>query len=64
MEEQDVLLGGDIILQVDEIKIVGMESVLHIFDYLDSKGEDAHTFSFRVLRGGKIIEFNWITSGF
>lgn len=64
MEEQDVMLGGDIILQIDEIKIIGPKSVSAIFDYLDTKGSSAHTFNIKVLRGGEIMEFNWINSKF
>lgn len=61
---EEVLLGGDIILQIDDIKISGPQSPSEVFDYLDSQGNNPHTYKLKVLRAGEIMEFNWITSGF
>ncbi|MFO7668482.1 MAG: trypsin-like peptidase domain-containing protein [Bacteroidales bacterium] len=63
INDEDLLLGGDIILQVDDIKITSEESVLEIFDHLNSV-ESTFTHKIKVLRAGKIMEFKWISSGF
>ena len=63
LEEEEVLLGGDIILQVDDIVITGEESVLKIRDYLN-KVQSTVTLHIRVLRAGEIIELRWVSSDF
>jgi len=63
INEEEVLLGGDIILQVDDIVITGDESVSRLFDYLDSV-ESVATHKIKVLRAGEIIQMNWISTGF
>jgi serine protease Do len=63
MGEEELLLGGDIILQVDDIVITGEESVSKLFDYLDSV-ESVSTHKIKVLRAGEIMQFNWISTGF
>jgi serine protease Do len=63
INEEDVLLGGDIILQVDDIIITNDESVFKLFDHLDSL-ESSAMHKIKVLRAGQIMEFNWISSGF
>lgn len=63
IEEEEILLGGDIILQVDDIVITGEESVLKLWDYLNSVQSTA-TYHIRVLRAGEIIELCWVSSNF
>ncbi|MEN8156488.1 MAG: trypsin-like peptidase domain-containing protein [Bacteroidota bacterium] len=63
IQEEEILLGGDIILQVDEIRITGEESIMKLFDYLDSI-ESSMTHQIKVLRAGEVIELRWINSGF
>ncbi|MCD4709800.1 MAG: trypsin-like peptidase domain-containing protein [Bacteroidales bacterium] len=63
LEEEDILLGGDIILQVDDILITGEESVLIVWDYLNSV-QSTITHQIRVLRAGEIIELRWVSSEF
>ena len=63
LEEEDILLGGDIILQVDDILITGEESVLIVWDYLNSV-QSTITHQIRMLRAGEIIELRWVSSEF
>ena len=63
IEEEKILLGGDIILQVDDIVITGEESVYKLWDYLNSVQSIA-THDIKVLRAGEIIELRWVSSGF
>lgn len=63
ISDEDLLLGGDIILQVDHIQIKSEESVFEIFDHLDSV-ESTFTHKIKVLRAGEIMEFKWISRGF
>jgi serine protease Do len=60
-EGEEILLGGDIILSVDEIKITGMESILELMDYLDAV-ESAQTHKITVLRDGALLELFWVSS--
>lgn len=64
IEDEELMLGGDIILQVGDIKITGTESVFKVMEFLDNIGSEASTIKIMVLRAGEIMEFNWITSGF
>jgi serine protease Do len=60
-EGEEILLGGDIILSVDGIKITGMESVEAIMDHLDQlKSSASHTI--KVLSAGEQIDLYWISS--
>ena len=63
LEGQELLLGGDIILQVDEIRITGEESVYQIWEHLSSTHSTV-THTIKVLRDGEIREFRWILSQF
>jgi serine protease Do len=63
LDGQEVMLGGDIILQVDELKITGEESVYRIWEYLSSS-HATRTHTIKVLRDGEIREFRWILSQF
>ena len=61
--EEEILLGGDIILQVDHIVITGEESNYKLWEYLNS-GQSTVTYTIKVLRAGKIKEFRWVSSEF
>ena len=61
--EEEVLLGGDIILQIDDVKIIGEESVLKIPAYLNDVNSTV-THTIKVLRGGEIIELRWVSKDF
>lgn len=63
INEQEFLLGGDIILQIDHIRITGEESVIQIWEYLNSNHATT-TYTITALRGGEIREFRWISSEF
>jgi serine protease Do len=63
INDAEILLGGDIILAVDHIKITGHESFNPLFSHLEESGNTAtHTLS--VLRAGEIIELVWVASDF
>jgi len=61
--EEEVLLGGDIILQVDDIRITGEESIMKVWAYLNSI-ESTVTHDIQVLRAGEIITLRWVSSNF
>ena len=61
--EKEVMLGGDIILQVDHIKITNEESIYKLWEYFNS-GQSTVTYTIKVLREGKIKEFRWVSSEF
>jgi serine protease Do len=63
IEEEEILLGGDIILSVDNIKITGEESVVEVLEYLNSV-ESVVTHKITVLRAGEIIELGWVSGDF
>jgi len=63
MEDEEILLGGDIILQVDHMVISGEQSVLEIWDYLN-KVQSTVTHNIKVLRAGEIIDLRWVSSNF
>lgn len=63
MDGQELMLGGDIILQVDDIRITGEESVYELWEYLSSTHE-TRTHNIKVLRDGETREFRWILSQF
>lgn len=60
-EGEEILLGGDIILSVDEIKITSLESIQELMDYLDQV-ESARTHKLKVLREGELTELFWVSS--
>lgn len=62
-EDEEILLGGDIILQMDGIVITGEDSVLKIWDYLNTV-QSTVTHNIRVLRAGEIIDLRWVSSDF
>jgi serine protease Do len=59
--DQELLLGGDIILSIDDIPMVNMQSMAELMDYMDDI-QETHTYLIRVLRGGEIREFRWIST--
>ena len=63
IDEQEILLGGDIILQVDDIRITGEESVIKILEYLNLV-QSSVTHKIKVLRAGQVIELAWVSSDF
>ena len=63
MDDQEIMLGGDIILQVDDIVITGEESIYQIWEYLSSTHATI-THTIKVLRDGEIREVRWILSEF
>jgi len=62
-EEEDILLGGDILLQVDHIKLINEETVYELWEYFN-KDQSTTTYSIKAFRAGKIIEFRWVSSSF
>lgn len=62
IEDKEILLGGDIILQVGDVKITEETSVFKIADYLDGVQGTA-TIPLIVLRAGEVMKFNWINPG-
>jgi len=63
MDDQEFMLGGDIILQVDDIIVTGEESLYKIWEHLSSTNTTV-THTIKVLRDGEIREFRWILSEF
>ena len=61
IEDEEILLGGDIILSVGGVKITEEQSIFKIAEYLDSMGSTA-TITLMVFRSGEIMEFNWIST--
>jgi serine protease Do len=63
IDEEEIMLGGDIILQIDDIVIAGEESDIQVWEYLNSS-HSTTTYTIKVLRGGKLKEFRWVSSEF
>jgi serine protease Do len=63
INEEEIMLGGDIILQVDHIVISGEESSYEIWEYFNSV-QTTVTYNIKVLRAGKIMNFRWVSSAF
>ncbi|MDX2430181.1 MAG: trypsin-like peptidase domain-containing protein [Bacteroides sp.] len=63
IDEEEILLGGDIILQVDHIKITDADSYFKVAEHLD-RDESTVSHKIMILRGGDILEFNWVSTGF
>lgn len=61
IDEQEIMLGGDIILQVDDVKITGEESIQILLEYLNDV-ESSVTHIIKVYRAGEIIELRWVSS--
>jgi serine protease Do len=63
MNDQEFLLGGDIILQVDHIPITGEKSLYQVWEHL-SATHSTVTHTIKVFRDGESMEFRWILSTF
>jgi len=63
IDEEEVLLGGDIILAVDHIVIKDEDSIYKIWEYFNSNLSTV-TYNLKVLRGGKIMDFRWVSASF
>lgn len=63
LDRDDFLLGGDIILQVDDIVIRGEESIYQLFEHLNAT-QATFTHVIKVLRAGEIMEVRWVSSEF
>jgi len=61
IDDEELLLGGDIILQVDDIRITGEASISEIRDYLN-RIDALVKHRITVLRAGEIIDLYWISS--
>jgi len=61
--EEEVLLGGDIILQVDDIQLTRDVSLLELMEYLNDVNSTV-THTIKVLRAGKIVDLRWISRDF
>ncbi len=60
-EDEEILLGGDIILQVDGIAITGEDSVFKIWEYLNGV-ESTVTHQIKVIRAGEIKDIRWVSA--
>jgi serine protease Do len=60
-EGEEILLGGDIILSIDDIELSSLESIHRLMDYLDQV-ESAKTHKINILRGGVLMELFWVSS--
>ena len=61
IHDQELMIGGDIILSVDDIRFTDEKSIEKLGDYLDTvKSTFRHKIT--VLRAGEIIELYWISS--
>lgn len=63
INEEEIMLGGDIILSVDDILVEDMDSVLKIFKHLEAAGSTARH-KIVVYRGGENVELYWVASDF
>ncbi|MEN8228820.1 MAG: trypsin-like peptidase domain-containing protein [Bacteroidota bacterium] len=61
IDGEEMLLGGDIILAVDQIRITGKESLSALMEYLDNL-DTTVKLKLTVLRAGEIIDLYWISS--
>lgn len=61
IDDEEILLGGDIILQVDDIRITGEASFSELRVYMD-KLDALVKHKITVLRAGEIIDLYWISS--
>jgi len=63
INDEELMLGGDIILSVDDIVVENMDSVLKIFLNLEAAGSTARH-KITVLRGGEKVVLYWVASDF
>ncbi|WP_297087502.1 trypsin-like peptidase domain-containing protein [uncultured Draconibacterium sp.] len=55
---QEILAGGDIILQFDAIPLNSAENIVKFFDYLNNM-ETGQTYKVKILRAGQIKHLSW-----
>jgi serine protease Do len=63
IDEEEILLGGDIILSVDDIVIENMDSVIEVFKHLEAAGSTARH-KITVYRAGERVDLYWVASDF
>jgi serine protease Do len=63
INEEEIMLGGDIILSVDDILVENMDSLAKIFLHLEASGSTARH-KLTVLRGGEKVDLYWVASDF
>lgn len=63
INDTKILLGGDIILAVDHVKITGGDALIPLFKHLEESA-NATRHKIVVLRAGEIIELYWVASDF
>jgi len=63
IDEEEVLLGGDVILSLDNLIISDMESIVKIFLHLEESASTARH-KITVFRGGEKVDLFWISSDF
>ncbi len=56
---QDLLVGGDIILALDDIPVTSMENIEKITDHMAAL-KSGSKYKFKILRAGEIIELEWV----
>jgi serine protease Do len=61
IDDEELLLGGDIILQVDDIRITGEASMSLLREYLN-RIDSLVKHRIVVLRAGEVIDLFWISS--
>ncbi len=59
ISERPLILGGDIILGIDDIKFVDEDSILKGVDYLNELTPGTK-YTLKILRNGKIQNINWV----
>ena len=62
-DDQEILLGGDILLSVDHIRFTSPDSFYELMEYMNGI-EDSHKYHLKVLRAGEVMDFYWISSAF
>jgi len=63
INDMEIMLGGDIILQVDHLKITDAESIIKVWEYFNSN-HSTTTYNLKVLRAGEIKDIRWVSSQF
>jgi len=58
IEKQDIVIGGDIVLAIDDMKFDNPDNVEDAVKYLNSL-EKGKSYIFKILRAGKIIDLKW-----
>ncbi|MDX8339961.1 trypsin-like peptidase domain-containing protein [Draconibacterium sp. IB214405] len=56
--DTEILAGGDIILQFDDIQMNSSENILKFYDYLNTM-KSGQTYKVKILRGGEIKNLSW-----